>query len=189
MKSTRFSGKDVTLLVILLILLLAVGYYMGFYKPLQAEIAQMNTQCVEIAENIAGRQAEINSMTSMQKEVEEVLARPADQITEIAPYDNSKVVMNDLNNILSRSLDYRLSFQEPRIEKDGTVRRTVEMSFSCADYNAAKAIIEKLAGNHWRCLISNLSMNADSAAATGSVQTDGVNVSASIVFFESTQIS
>ena len=188
MKNKRFSGKDITLLVILLILLIAVGYYMGFYKPLKAEIAQTNAQCAEIETNIASRQAELDSMDMMQAEVKAVLDRPADEITEIAPYDNSKVIMNELNNILSSSLDYRLSFAEPKIEKDGMVRRTVEMGFNCENYSAARAILEKLAGNHWRCLISNLSMNTDNASSEGGVQANGVNVSASIVFFESTQI-
>jgi hypothetical protein len=57
------------------------------------------------------------------------------------------------------------------------------MSFSCPDYASAKSILEALNDSHWRCLISNLSVSGG-----GNVMDGPVQISASITFFESTNL-
>ena len=44
-----------------------------------------------------------------------------EEITEIAPYDNKEVVLNQLYGILGRTQDYSLSFTDPDVQEDGTV--------------------------------------------------------------------
>ena len=59
------------------------------------------------------------------------------------------------------------------------------MTFSCESYEAAKDVIRDLTDSQWRCLISNLSISCDD----GDMMTMGVNVTATITFFEHTGLN
>lgn len=209
MGNRALSGRERVMLVFLAVLLIGVGYYMLYFKPLQNELANIKNQSAQIDSEISVAMAKANSMSGMQAELDEIFSRPANEITEIAPYDNAKVVMSQLNGILSASEKYSLSFTDPKIEKDGTVRRTVSMDFSCKDYASAKSIIKSLSSSQWRCLISSVSIaqsenrtyvtpvvNADGEEAEeveeivyNGILTGPVAVKATIVFFESTNIT
>ena len=182
MKNAKLSARDGVMLVVLVILLIGVGYYLGFYVPLQSELSAVSTQSANIDNQILSSLAKATKMKEMQAELDEILARPAKELTEIAPYDNKEVVLNQLYGILAQTEDYSLNFTDPDVQKDGTVRRNISMSFRCADYKAAKAVINALTSSHWRCLVSNLSINS----AHGDMMEDGVTVTATITFFEHT---
>ena len=208
--SNRVSSRDRVLLVVLAVLLIGVCYYMFFYQPTQAELQSLARQISEVEDQTNVALAKANSMKGMQEELDEILSRPADEITEIAPYDNAKVVMTQLNGILSASENYSLNFKDPDIQADGTVRRVVEMSFDCNNYNSAKTIIKALSSNRWRCLINSISLQStdkqyNAPAADLTVEAlDGtdlvvhvpqamavkgpVTIKATITFFESTKI-
>lgn len=182
-KSSKMSGREYFLVALLVVLLVGVIYYMAFYKPLQEEIATLTTQVSEIDTQINAASSRIARMDAMQAELDQIMSQTKNQITEIAPYDNKEVVLNQLNGILQASLQYSLNFSEPAISSDGTVRRNVSMSFSCRDYASAKAIIKALTESHWRCLVSNLSLSGG-----GNIMEGEVSVNATITFFESTNL-
>lgn len=184
MTKKKFTGREKIMLVFLVILLVGVVYYMGFYQPTQSEIAGIRQQISDADAQIAAASSKIASINAMQAELDEIFARPEDEITEIAPYDNAKAVMAQLNGILALSSEYNLSFQEPTVQENGTVRRVISMSFSCEDYDTARSILESLSNCQWRCLVSNLSISGSEDFTQG-----GVSVSATITFFESTQIA
>lgn len=184
MKKKTFTGREKIMLVFLVVLLVGVVYYMGFYQPTTTEIALIQQQVVDADSQIAAASSKIASINAMQAELDEIFSRPEEEITEIAPYDNAKAVMAQLNGILALSNEYNLSFQEPTVQSDGTVRRVISMSFSCADYTTARTILEALANNQWRCLVNNLSISASEDFTQ-----EEVSVSATITFFESTQIA
>lgn len=185
MKKSKLSARESVMLVFLVVLVVGVGYYMGFYTPLQNELASISAQCSDIDTQITTAMAKIGRMDDMQAELDEILSRPADEITEIAPYDNKEVVLNQLYGILGQAQDYSLSFTDPDVQKDGTVRRNISMSFRCADYKSAKAIIRDLTDSQWRCLVSNLSIVSEN----GDMLEAGVTVSATITFFEHTGLN
>lgn len=183
-KSTKLSGREIFMVVILAALLVGVGYYMGFYTPLQNEITSINSQANNIDSQISAASSQIARMDVMQAELDELFADPNAKVSEIAPYDNKEVVLNQLNGILQASLEYSLNFAEPSIGDDGTVRRNVSMNFRCADYASAKTIIKSLIENQWRCMVSNLSLSGG-----GNIMEGEVSVNATITFFESTNLS
>lgn len=183
MKKMKLTAREYILVAVLLLLLIGVCYYMLYYTPLQNEIQSLNNQSTELESQTSVAATQLGKMSKMQKELDEIFTRPENEITEIAPYDNAKVVMNELNGILGQSLNYKLTFADPVIEADGIVRRTVSMSFSCASYNSAKQIINNLCNSHWRCLMRNLTVSGDDDI-TGS----SINCTANIVFFESTNL-
>ena len=183
MKTGKLSGRDVFLLIVLVVLLVGVGYYMWFLTPLKAELSDVSNQCADLDMQISGSQAKVAAMDQMQAELDELRQLPASELTEIAPFDNAQTVMMELDSILSSSNEYALSFSEPSIDANGFVRRAVNLNFSAESYKEAKTIIENLSDCHWRCLIGNLSMSSD-----GDVLDGAVRVSAVMTFFESTEI-
>ena len=207
MNKSKLSGREALLLVFLVVLLIGVVYYMGFYKPLQAELSSISVQCADTDNQIMVANAKLGSMSKMQQELDEVFARPAEEITEIAPYDNKEIVLTQLNGILARTQEYSLSFSDPEINEDGTVRRNVSMEFHCADYEDAKSVIRDLTECPWRCVVNNLTITAEdnimghiveeTEPAEGEEEAEtqpehefsGVTVSATITFFESTKLA
>lgn len=182
MKNSKLSARESLMLVVLVVLLVGVGYYLGFYAPLQEELASVAAQCNDIDSQITSSMAKIGKMDDMQTELDEILSRPAHELTEIAPYDNKEVVLNQLYGILGQTEDYSLNFTDPDVQSDGTVRRNISMTFSCADYASAKAVIDALTTSHWRCLVSNLSITS----STSNILEESVTVTATITFFEHT---
>ena len=208
MTSRSISVREITLLLILSVLLLAGSYYKFFYQPLQQELTDLANQSSQLDNEIASASAKLTHMREMQAELDEILSQPADEITEIAPYDNAKIVMSQLNGILSASENYNLSFRDPSFTDDGMVRRYVTMNFDCPSYANAKSIIQALTASRWRCLINSISIavNGDQFRDYGvltAAQREAlaraeryrgilncpVTVSASIVFFESTALN
>lgn len=185
MKKAKLSARETIMVLFLVVLLIGLVYYMGFYTPLQEELASISNQCSEIDTQITTAMAKVNAMDAMQAELDEILSRPADEITEIAPYDNKEVVLTQLYGILGQTEEYSLNFTDPDVQDDGTVRRNISMSFRCANYKAAKAVIRDLTDSQWRCLVSNLSIVAEDDNLLG----DAVTVSATITFFEHTGLA
>ena len=184
MKKGNLTVREYILVAVLLILLLGVGYYMLYYTPLQNELQSIEIETSQVRSEIDIASAKCESMSRMQSELDEIFSNGKDKVTEIAPYDNAKVVMSELNGILSQSLNYKLSFADPVIEADGTVRRTVGMNFSCNGYDSAKRIINNLCNSRWRCLMKNISVNGDE-----DIVGNQVTCNATIVFFESKNLS
>ena len=185
MKKSKLGLRETIMLLFLVVLLVGVGYYMGFYTPLQNEMASIAAQSSDCDGQITAAMAKVSKMDEMQAELDEIFARPESEITEIAPYDNKEVVLNQLYGILGRTTDYSLNFTDPDVQEDGTVRRNISMSFHCESYEAAKNVIRDLTDSQWRCLVSNLSISCEDR----DMMQYGVTVTATITFFEHTNLS
>lgn len=185
MKKSKLTARESLMLVFLVVLLIGVGYYMGFYTPLQNEMASIATQSAETDTLITTSMTKVAKMDEMQAELDDIFARPAEEITEIAPYDNKEVVLNQLYGILGRTQDYSLSFTDPEVQDDGTVRRNISMNFHCESYADAKEVIRDLTDSQWRCLVSNLAIACDE----DNMMEYGVTVTATITFFEHTGLA
>ena len=210
MKMAKLSSRDIVMIVLVGLILASVLYYMGFYKPYQTELADLTAQAAAVDDEIEVAIAKDAQMKKMQEELNVILSQPKFQITEIAPYDNKNVVLNMLNGILGRSLQYSLSFTDPSINNDGTVRRDVSMEFTCKDYESAKIIIRDLTKSTWRCMVRNcsitdngpyedeteevhpapvVSVDEEDKDKGANIMENSVSVSATITFFESTQLT
>lgn len=190
MKKRALSAREKVMIVVLAVLLIGCLYYLFFYQPLQNELAELENQKIEVMSQIEVSMAKVGQMDTMQAELDEIFA-DGDDVSEIAAFDNSQAVMSQLDGILSSCTEYNLSFADPQIdEESGTVRRQVNMSFTCATYADAKNITLALAENHWRCLVTNVSISSDSTAEEAkNIQTTPVSVKATITFFESTKLA
>ena len=86
MKKSKLSLRETIMLLFLVVLLIGVGYYTLFYTPLQNEMASIASQSADCDTQISTAMAKVAKMNAMQEELDEILSRPADEITEIAPY-------------------------------------------------------------------------------------------------------
>jgi hypothetical protein len=189
MKGRTQTLREAFLAVVLAILVLGLAYYWLFYRPLQADLDAIAVQTEEVSAQVEQSLAKLTAMDAMREELNRILAQPADEISEIAPYDNATVVMSQLNNILSTTTDYSLSFRDPVMQDDGIVRRTANMTFTCDTYAAAKDIVEALAASHWRCLINSVAISAQGQQSDATVIDSPVSVQATVTFIESTNFS
>lgn len=185
MRKRSISARGILLSILWAVLALGLLYHMAFYRPLQRELEKLAADEALLDSQILAAASRVNAMDTMDQELEEILARSAEEVTEIAPYDNKQAVLSELSGILAQTQDYSLSFTDPEISADGMVRRKVSMSFRCADYAAAKAVIRDLTDSRWRCLVGNLSITGDD----GDVFGDTVSVTATITFFEHTGLN
>lgn len=178
MKKAKLSARETVMLVLLVVLLIGVVYYMAFLTPLQAEIAGIQTEVEELDLQIQSYQDQLLGMNAMKTELEKL-----DKQTEVAPYDNLVEVLVALDQYLyDNSVSYTLTFLEPEITEEGTVRRIVEMEFECLDYDAARAMVDDLTGNKWRCLVGDTlitTVNENTNLRNGLVK-----VQLNVTFFE-----
>ena len=182
MGNYNHTARERAMLGLLLILLLGMGYYLGFYLPLQQELTAICATTDELDSQIFTASAKVAEMDTMEAELDRILTQSGGDPAQIAPYDNKEAVLGLLHDILSRTQSYTLSFADPVIQPEGTVRRNISMVFHCGDYATARTVIQELTASPWRCLITNLSLVSDNDDLTeGSVR-----VTATITFFEHT---
>ena len=185
MKKMNLTARDTVMLVFLVALIIGAVYYLGFYTPLQNELSSIASQSSKTDSQITTAMTKVKKMDTMQAELDEIFANATDKVTEIAPYDNKEVVLNQLYGILGRTQDYSLSFTDPDVQEDGTVRRNISMNFHCESYADAKEVIKDLTDSKWRCLVSNLAIACDE----DDMMAYGVTVNATITFFEHTGLA
>ena len=145
----QISARELVLLAVLVLLVIGVAYYLLFYQPLQGELSSIRNQCAELDTQLSTTVVLVKKMNDMQDELDAIHAQPVGEVTEVAPFDNSNVIMAELNGVLSKSDEYKLSFSDPKSGEDGIVRRPVSMTFRCASYQAAKNILVQLNGTHF----------------------------------------
>lgn len=189
----KLSSREVFMLIILVVLVVGSCWYMFFYTPLQNEILDIQAKSAQLDTDIATAAAKAAKMKSMQDEVDAILARPADEITEIAPYDNATVVIAQLNGILSASEEYNLTFRDVAVNSDGTVRRVINMTFRCESYASARSIVDALSGSHWRCIVNSVNMSVPKKEIerddVPNIMKYPVEVTAQVTFFESKNLA
>ena len=200
MAEKGLSLKDKILLLVFVLLLGGLCYYLFFWQPLQRDVAALQAQAQGVDEQIQVAAAREEKLTQMKAELQ-AIADSGAEASEVAPFDNSKAVMAELGAALANSTGYEISFADPAADDGGMVRRSVSMSFTCADFAAARGILQTMANGPWRCLVTDLAFTAaaqspaadgaadSGAAAAGTAAADpmqgAVAVQATIIYFES----
>ena len=182
MKNSKLSTKEIVLLIILAVLVVGACYYFFFLTPHSEAMTTIENQSADLDTQIEAAQLQVATLQSKQEEIEKIMADP--NATEIAPYDNEKEVMKQLNSVLrGKCIEYNISFSDPVIDENGLVRRNVQLSFRTLTYGEAKNILKKLSESHWRCILTNISVDC----GAGEVETQS-NVTVNLTFYESTNI-
>lgn len=152
-----FSKREKVLMLVLAAVLLVGFYILSVHNPVNQALEQAAQEQAGLELDLQIAQIQYSKYRSMKEELDEILARPADQITVMPDYDNLQPLMNRLNQIFTLASSYDMSFDPVAVEGD-TARRVIRMTFTCGDYAGARSILEQLCRTGWRCLISDLSL-------------------------------
>lgn len=197
-----FSAREKVLLVILGFVSVLVVWYMAVFTPCSAAVVDARVAEADIQTEIDTTQLKLSKMTSMQAEIDRVSAEADGNPIPMPLYDNIRNVVNELDVILAPANDYKLDFAEVEISDDGIVRRGVNLSFGCSDYQSVKAIIVALEESNYRCEIDSLTIaqtNLDRGTATNDIilnkadrsagsSSSSVAVMAHLTYFEANKI-
>lgn len=169
----------ISLKTFLLFLLLALLWFFGFRLPMNRELADIAARTVALDTQIAEGAGPAAAMNAM----EAALAASDPNGPAVAPYDNLEGVLAQLNAALEGTAEYSLRFSDPAAGKDGAVRRSVVLQFSCGSFEQAREILQQLTDGPWLCRIGGLTLRATD------LRTGPLTASATITFYESTRIS
>jgi len=177
----EFTSREKALLLVLIVILLISGYSAFFLSPLQTHISDAQAQ-----QSDALDQLQVETVKAQQlKKMKEDLAQldKTESGSRIPDYDNLQNVMTQLDAILSAASDYDLSF--PQVEAQGNLMiRPVQMTFTCANYAAAKAVMKNLSDCIYRCRLDAISVSALSGEDGQDITRVPVTVTLTANFYE-----
>lgn len=174
----RLTVRELVLLGILAVILLASSYTMLFYLPMKAELERLEGETELCRVQLAAARQSLEEKRRMERELKELSDRP-DPPPEMPAYDNLRQVMFELNTILASAEEYSLTFGT--VDTEGSIiHRRISFSFISEDYARAKAVLRQLRDSPYRCMPDDLRLSLDGE------QKNGVTVSGTIVFFEYT---
>ena len=194
----RLTPREITLLLILLILVLFAAYYLLFIGPTRQKLDQIEGQIAETQDLIALDQMKLARKQEMENELKEIFDSDPDPVS-LAPFDNSRNVMLQLNTVLSSAADYSLNFSEVKAgQEEDFVQRSISLNFTCSGYENARLILQQLHDGQYRCMLDDLSLSLVQEGgiaasfldrligeeATVVEDSTQVHVAATIVFFE-----
>ena len=147
--------REKVLLCILAVMLVIMGYYYLFYIPTKDAIAQYEKDFIAIDNEIIQTEAKMIKFANMKAELNAIKEGSSVEVKELPKFDNRQNLMVQLSGILANTDNYSLSFGS--VSNDGvTVSRSIDLSYTCGSYEAAKAILEEIYTGEYPCTFTNL---------------------------------
>lgn len=175
--SRDFTKREQILLIILGLLLVLVVYYYLVDLPLRSETQRLESERVGLEADVAVAEAKVAEYQRM----EEQLAKLGNSATYMESYNNRTNEINFLNDLLSSTAAYSISFSPVTVDGN-QVRREFQLAYTCGSYSQAMDILGKLTYGHYRCLISDV--GCAPVQNSNSALTGAVNVTVSATFYE-----
>lgn len=176
MLNHKFTLRESILLILCAIVGLGIFYYEVAYKGFQDSLNRYNVENLE--NDVMIYQAKLAKMKQMETYVEE---HKNDYYGEIALYNNLANEISELGRIFAGVNDLSISWSDPTLT-DVTVRRIANISFTTTGYETVRSLINSLNNSTYRCLISDLAINADTNEV---LNAEGdIKVTIRVTFFE-----
>ncbi len=175
--SRDFTKGEKALLLILVIALLAIGYYLLVFKPVKDGIEKANAESDNLRVELTAIQAKVAVLERMQNEIDDIMADP--NISVMPSYNNKKAVNKLLSEILG-NMTYSASLSNLTRSGD-QIRRNVQLQFTAPSYAAMEEVLNRLSNSEYRCLIDNVNC---SSYRDRYYDVDAYNVSLTATFFE-----
>ena len=181
--SRDVNAKEKVLLVILVLIILGFGYYRFVDQPVRKNLAKAEAEYSSIQTELTEVRIKIRELQRMQDEIDEITSGGKDSF--MPSYNNAKEELALLNDILNESVtQYSVAFTSVSRYKD-QIRRDFKLSFTAPDYESMKAVIDKLTGVDYRCMVGDCSCNVIKVKDQQSQEeTTALSVSATATFFE-----
>jgi type II secretory pathway component PulM len=177
------NAKEKVLLVILVLIILGFGYYRFVDQPVRKNLVKAEAEYASIQTELTEVRIKIKELQRMQDEIDEITSGGKDSF--MPSYNNAKEELALLNDILNESVtQYSVAFTTVTRYKD-QIRRDFKLSFTAPDYESMKAVIDKLTGVDYRCMVGDCSCNVIEVKNPQQKEpTTVLAVSATATFFE-----
>ena len=152
----QLTVREKVLMCILAVLLVICAYYYAFYTPVLQKVATYKGEIEFLEEQNKILDAQVEKMNLMKAELEAIASGEMGNVKEIPAYDNSYNVMYSLADILKKADQYKVNFVEVE-EEESIVRRNINMTYSCRNYENVKSIFEQIHDSEYRTLIKDVS--------------------------------
>ncbi len=176
--SREFSLKEKLLLLLLSLILVGLAYYQFVDRPVRAALTSAQEEAQALSTELTAVEAKLARMHRMRDELEDVTS--GGSASEMSSYNNSKAEIALLNDILSNTLQYAITFEN--VTRDGDqIRRNFSLQFTMDSYDGVEAILSALNESRYRCLIGDVRC---SASRDNNLMEGNVTVNAVATFFE-----
>lgn len=175
--SRDFTKREQILLIILGLLLVLVVYYYLVDIPLRSETQRLESERVGLEADVVVAEAKVAEYQQMEKQLKKL----GNSATYMESYNNRTNEINFLNDLLSSTAAYSISFSPVTVDGN-QVRREFQLAYTCGSYSQAMDILGKLTYGHYRCLISDV--GCAPVQNSNSALTGAVNVTVSATFYE-----
>lgn len=184
------SNRDKALLLVVALLAVGAVYYFLVFRPTTDQIESLRAQQEQVQLEVDTLNTKLQLLAKMNNE----LPGLRESNMPVAAYDNLKPVMAALNNIMSPSQQFDISFDTSSAEGGSIIRRQITINFLCSTYRQARDIVTNLHNVPYRCQISMVSYSSEQAGGgvmgekEGDINRDPVRGSVLITFFENVQV-
>lgn len=171
-----FTRQGKLLVAAIAILAIVLAYFFLAHLPLKSRLDNTEQELSFMRDESELIKTRAESAERMREQLEGVDNQNA---SYMGSYNNSEAELAVLNNILSQTQDYSISFTD--VKREGNqVRRRFALEFTAANYETAEKVIEDIAEGHYRCLIDHINV----AGEESSIAAGRASVSLSATFFE-----
>lgn len=183
----KFTLREIILMLVLVILLFIGLYFWLIYYPIRDQKAKLNEQLDNIALYTTVADTRLLIYNNMQKAIDEIEDIPVEERTRMHKHSEKETeeIIADLKRIFGDTqpqIRYGAFVQDENI-----IERPISFSITISTaedpdtaYNKCKTILYDLTHTGRRALLSDLSVSPKD----GSVETDELQVSGTITFYE-----
>ena len=176
----KFSFREVILLLIAAVLGLCIFYYSVIYKSYTQAISKYDTSSLE--SDLLILSAKVTKFEEMEEYIDN---HSDDYVGSVVSYDNIVNLFSDFSDDLDGNVEnISISLDDP-VNSDGIVRRNASVSFSASNNSIVNAIITSITKSKYRVVINDVSVSTNKNS-TSLADSDEVNASLSLTFFETT---
>lgn len=171
--SRSFTTKEKFLLAFLVFVLIGLAYYYFVDAPVRQSIASSEAEIRDLRDDITTAQSRLSYLKELKENIEAVAEE--ENLGWMGSYNNSKEEIRFLNDILSGTEKYVISFAN--VTRDGDqIRRSFTLQMQTNGYDEAREILTKLMQGKNRCLIGDMKCSVGKEG--------GVSISATATFYE-----
>lgn len=149
----ELTKREKTLLLILVVLVLVLGYCKLFLEPIDRQITSFRT-------NTDIEQAELEQM---QQAIAAIKA--SGQERALPQYDNDQALMTELDKLMAATLQYEVDCTEGTTQEGYLVLRPVTLTYQTASYAQSRQIIDALSSSANVNFLSNVDVQYDADKA------------------------
>lgn len=159
----ELTKREKTLLLVLVVLVLVLGYCKLFLEPIDRQITSLRTNTdIEQAELDTDR-VRLAQLEQMQQAIAAIKA--SGQERALPQYDNDQALMTELDKLMAATLQYEVDCTEGTTQEGYLVLHPVTLTYQTASYAQSRQIIDALSASANVNFLSNVDVQYDADKA------------------------